>query len=48
MSPAQLYKLMNPLEGVEISGVLVAPLWPEGQKFDMFAFLSTKSQLAKL
>eukprot|EP01032_Pedospumella_encystans_P015608 gene15608-17839_t len=36
-----LYKLANPLSGVEISGPTIDPLWPEHTTFDMLCYVST-------
>lgn len=44
----QMYNFINPLHGVEVVGPAIEPLWPEGQKFDFFAFLSTKNRLASM
>eukprot|EP00981_Chlorochromonas_danica_P001858 scaffold386_cov174-Ochromonas_danica.AAC.32 len=44
----QLYKLMNPLDGVDLVGPFIEPLWREEESFDMFTFLSTKPRLSAM
>lgn len=44
----QIYQLMNPLNGVEIVGPTLDPLWEEHQSFDFFAFLATNNRLTAL
>lgn len=47
-SVRQLYKLVNPLSGVEISGPGISPLWSEGHSYDIFCFLSTQQNFQKM
>lgn len=41
----QLYKLANPLSGIEISGPTIDPLWEENVTFDMLCYASTSQKL---
>lgn len=42
----QIYPMVNPLSGVEISGPTVDALWQENAKFDVLCFFSTKAKLS--
>ncbi len=46
---SQLYKLMNPMAGVETAGLpTIDPLWLPGEKYSLFVFLSGSDRLQQL
>jgi hypothetical protein len=44
----KLYQMMNPLDGIEISGPTIDPQWKMNQSFSLISFVSTSPKFSTM